>query len=94
MTDVNQKKEKVKMHLKDLRLDLKKMHLAVTEELVIPQPDEVKTLIYKMDKLLKDHNGIQVDFQSISEANHFFKNSEQMMTKALDKYLKKETALF
>ena len=53
MTDVNQKKEKVKMHLKDLRLDLKKMHLAVTEELVIPQPDEVKTLIYKMDKLLK-----------------------------------------
>ena len=53
MTDVNQKKEKVKMHLKDLRLDLKKMHLAVTEELLIPQPDEVKTLIYKMDKLLK-----------------------------------------
>ena len=53
MTDVSQKKENVKMHLKDLRLDLKKMHLAVTEELVIPQPDEVKTLIYKMDKLLK-----------------------------------------
>ena len=53
MTDFNQKKETVKMHLKDLRLDLKKMHLAVTEELLIPQPDEVKTLMYKMDKLLK-----------------------------------------
>ena len=53
MTDLNQKKENVKMHLKDLRLDLKKMHLAVTEELLIPQADEVKTLIYKMDKLLK-----------------------------------------
>ena len=53
MTEINKKKETVKMHLKDLRLDLKKMHLAVTEELVIPQPDEVKTLIYKMDKLLK-----------------------------------------
>ena len=53
MTDVRQKKEDVKMHLKNLRLDLKKMHLAVTEELLIPQPDEVKTLIYKMDKLLK-----------------------------------------
>ena len=53
MTDVRQKKENVKMHLKDLRKDLKKMHLAVTEELLIPQPDEVKTLIYKMDQLLK-----------------------------------------
>ena len=53
MTDISQKKENVKMHLKNLRLDLKKMHLAVTEELLLPQPDEVKTLIYKMDKLLK-----------------------------------------
>ena len=53
MTDVTKKKENAKMHLKDLRLDLKKMHLAVTEELLLPQPDEVKTLIYKMDQLLK-----------------------------------------
>ena len=53
MTDVNSRKENVKMHLKDLRLDLKKMHLAVTEELLLPKPDEVKTLIYKMDKLVK-----------------------------------------
>tara|TARA_Y200000002_G_scaffold34347_1_gene25158 strand:+ start:66 stop:242 length:177 start_codon:yes stop_codon:yes gene_type:complete len=53
MTEVNKKKENVKMHLKDLRLDLKKMHLAVTEELLLPQPDEVKNLMYKMDKLLK-----------------------------------------
>ena len=53
MTDLNQKKENVKMHLKDLRLDLKKMHLAVTEELILPQPDDVKTLMNKMDQLLK-----------------------------------------
>ena len=53
MTEGKQKKEDVKMHLKDLRLDLKKMHLAVTEELLLPQPDEVKTLISKMDRLLK-----------------------------------------
>ena len=53
MTNMNQKKEKVKMHLKDLRLDLKKIHLAVTEELLLPQPDEVKKLMYKMDQLLK-----------------------------------------
>ena len=53
MTDNRQKKENIKMYLKDLRLDLKKIHLAVTEELLIPEPDEVKTLIYKMDQLLK-----------------------------------------
>ena len=29
------------------------MHLAVTEELVLPEPDEVKILINKMDQLLK-----------------------------------------
>tara|TARA_B100001029_G_scaffold17752_1_gene11854 strand:+ start:575 stop:751 length:177 start_codon:yes stop_codon:yes gene_type:complete len=53
MNDVKQKKENVKMHLKDLRQNLKKMHLEVTEELVLPQPDDVKKLMTKMDKLLK-----------------------------------------
>ena len=53
MTDIRQKKEDVKMHLKDLRQDLKKMHLEVTEELILPQPDDVKQLMNKMDELLK-----------------------------------------
>ena len=53
MTDINKKKEDVKKHLKDLRQNLKKMHLAVTEELIIPEPDDVKTLMNKMDQLLK-----------------------------------------
>ena len=53
MTDKRLKKENVKMQLKDLRQDLKKMHLAVTEELILPQPDEIKTLMNKMDHLLK-----------------------------------------
>ncbi len=53
MTDIGQKKENVKMHLKDLRQNLKKMHLAVTEELILPQPAEVQTLMNKMDQLLK-----------------------------------------
>ena len=53
MADNKQKKENVKMHLKDLRNDLKNMHLAVTEELLLPNPDQVKKLIYKMDQLLK-----------------------------------------
>ena len=53
MTDINQKKENVKLHLKDLRQNLKKMHLQVTEELILPKPEDVKFLMNKMDKLLK-----------------------------------------
>ena len=45
MTDIKQKKENVKMHLKDLRQNLKKMHLEVTEELILPKPDDVKELM-------------------------------------------------
>ena len=53
MTDIKQKKENVKMHLKDLRQNLKKMHLEVTEELILPKQGDIKDLIDKMDKLLK-----------------------------------------
>ena len=53
MTDIKQKKENAKMHLKDLRQDLKKMHLEVTEELILPKPEDVKFLMKKMDNLLK-----------------------------------------
>ena len=53
MTDLRQQKEDVKMHLKDLRAELKRMHLSVTEELVLPEPEEVKNLMVKMDTLLK-----------------------------------------
>ena len=53
MTDINQKKENVKSHLKDLRQNLKKMHLDVTEELILPQPDDIKKLMNQMDQLLK-----------------------------------------
>ena len=53
MTDINQKKENVKMHLKDLRKNLKKMHLEVTQELILPKQEDVKKLMNEMDKLLK-----------------------------------------
>ena len=52
MNDIKQKKENVKMHLKDLRQNLKKMHLEVTKELILPKPGDVKELMDKMDKLL------------------------------------------
>ena len=53
MTDIREKKENVKLHLKDLRQNLKKMHLEVTEELILPKPDDIKKLMNKIDKLLK-----------------------------------------
>jgi len=53
MTNLKQQKENVKLQLKDLRQELKKMHLAVTEELILPKPDEVRLLMNKMDQLLK-----------------------------------------
>ena len=53
MTNIKEKKENVKMHLKVLRQNLKKMHLQVTEELILPKPGDVKDLMDKMDKLLK-----------------------------------------
>ena len=53
MTDINEKKENVKNRLKDLRQNLKKMHLQVTDELIVPKPGDVKDLMNKMDKLLK-----------------------------------------
>ena len=42
MTNKRQKKEDVKMHLNDLRKELKRIHLTVTEELLLPQPDGSK----------------------------------------------------
>ena len=53
MTEIQEKKENVKMHLKDLRQNLKKMHLEVTEELILPEPGDVKILMNKMDQLLR-----------------------------------------
>ncbi len=53
MTDIRKKKENIKMHLKDLRQNLKKMHLEVTEELILPEADDIKKLMNKMDELLK-----------------------------------------
>ena len=53
MTDIREKKDNVKIYLKELRQNLKKMHLEVTEELILPQPDDVKKLMTKMDHLLK-----------------------------------------
>ncbi len=52
MATVKEKKEEVKAQLKQLRADLRVMHLGVTEELTLPDPVEVKRVMTEMEKLL------------------------------------------
>ena len=58
--------------------------------------DELVPVEYlnELNKRLSFQKGIKVDFQSINDANHFFTKSEENLTKSLDKYIKKESALF
>ena len=50
--------------------------------------------INELNKRLSDQKGIKVEFQSIPEANHFFSKNESSLVKFLDRYIKKETALY
>ena len=53
--------------------------------------------IESMDELknrLSNQKGINVQFNQISEANHFFSKSEDVLKKSLNKYISKESALF
>ena len=50
--------------------------------------------IDELNKKLSAQKGINVDFQAINEANHFFSKTEDTLIKSLDKYIKKESALF
>ncbi len=47
-----------------------------------------------LNKRLSSQKGIKVDFQAITEANHFFSKAEKDLVKTLNKYIKKETTLF
>ena len=43
---------------------------------------------------LSNQRGIKVEFQEIEDANHFFAKKEKELCSALDKYIKKESALY
>ena len=53
MATAKEKKAEVKAHLKKLRSDLREMHLGVTEELTLPDPDAVKNAMTQMEELLQ-----------------------------------------
>jgi len=48
----------------------------------------------ELNKRLSAQKGINVDFQSVSNANHFFSKADIDLIKILNKYIKKETALY
>ena len=48
----------------------------------------------ELNKRLSAQKGIKVEFQSVADANHFFTKNEDSLVKYLDKYIKKETALY
>ena len=58
--------------------------------------DELVPMDYltDLDNKLSAQKGINVEFQSIPEANHFFSKNIDGLLKNLDKYIKKETALY
>ena len=50
--------------------------------------------INELNKRLSAQKGIKVEFDIISEANHFFSKADVSLIKSLNNYIKKETALY
>ncbi len=53
MATAKEKKEEVKKILKKMRGELREIHLAVTDELKMPESQSIKDLMTEMDILLK-----------------------------------------
>ncbi len=50
--------------------------------------------INELNKRLSSQKGIKVEFDILSDANHFFSKADISLVKSLSKYIKKETALY
>ena len=63
---------------------------------VYGKKDELVPVEYitELDKRLSAQKGIKVEFNIIADANHFFSKTDNVLIKTLDKYIKKETALY
>ena len=64
--------------------------------IVYGKNDELVPLehINALNRRLSTQKGIKVDFKGIEEANHFFSKKEKNLSLAIDKYIKKESALY
>ncbi len=52
MASASEKKEDVKSKLRELRKDLRVIHTRVTEETVMPEPEEVRAAMTQLEALL------------------------------------------
>ena len=64
--------------------------------IVYGNKDELVPVEYikDLDKRLSSQKGINVEFQSVPDANHFFSKNENNLVKQLNKYIKKEIAIY
>ena len=56
--------------------------------------EDLDDYIAELDKRLSSQKGIKVEFNAVTDANHFFSKIDEALIKNLDKYIKKETALY
>ena len=47
-----------------------------------------------LNKRLNSQKGINIDFSTLNDSNHFFTNSDKDFYQVISKYIKKETALY
>ena len=67
-----------------------------TSGLVMSGEDDelvTKESIDELHNRIKNQKGIEVLFTKIKNANHFFKDKENELSKAIEKYIKEKTAL-
>ena len=64
--------------------------------MIYGKKDELVPIEYinELDKRLSAQKGIKVEFQSVKMLIIFFSKNEEQLVKYLDKYIKKETALY
>ena len=64
--------------------------------MICGKKDELVPLehINDLNKRLSEQKGIKVEFDFIQDANHFFSKNGEGLIKSLNKYIKKETALY
>jgi len=64
-------------------------------QIIFGEKDELvsKSSIQDLNNRLRSQKGIEVDFSEIKNSNHFFKDREEDLKKAIDKYIQKNTEL-
>ena len=70
--------------------------MSTSGTMIFGKKDELVPLehLNDLNKRLSEQKGIKVEFESIPDANHFFSKNSVTLIKSLNKYIKKETALY